>query len=125
MLNAPVLRYSAVPDLLAEHVVGFADSPEYLRERDYSPFPGIVLSSLAEYLIRMKRGTDRRPELASGVYVVEQLVQRGDSDTTNAVVTEFFHAVANHDGELLEALGPSARRLYDRWDESPDDPPDE
>jgi len=63
-LNAPILRYAAVPDLLAEHVIGFAESPEYRLESDYSPFPGIVFSALARYLARMKREADRRPELA-------------------------------------------------------------
>jgi hypothetical protein len=115
-INAPVLRYAEVPHLLAEHVVGFADSPEYRQERDYAPFPGIVFAALARYLSRMHRETDRRPELASGMSVIEQLVQRGDSDATNAIVTEFFHTVANESGGLLKELGPSSRRLYDQWE---------
>ena len=119
-LNAPVLHYEAVPDLLAEYVIGFKESPEYRQEHDYAPFPGIALAALARYLTRMKREPDRRPELASGIHAIEQLVLRGDSQASNAVITEFFHAVVNDPAELLDELGPFSRRLYDRWAEWPD-----
>jgi hypothetical protein len=114
-LNTPSVRYADIPDVLAAEVVGFSGSPEFAQEADWSPFPGIVLAALARYLHRMKVEGDRGPELASGLHAVEQLAQRGDPDTRNAVVTEFLHSVANEPDILLADLGPMTQRLYQRW----------
>ena len=118
-LNDPVLDYRDVLRLLAISVVGFQESPEFERVREFSESGGIAVGALAGYLHRMRLEPDRQPEFESGMHAVEQLAQRGDPDVRNEIVTEFLHAVANHDGVLLADLGPATRALYDRWVDTP------
>jgi hypothetical protein len=119
-LNDPVLHYRDVLPLLATSVVGFEASPEFERASDFPELGGIALGALASYLHRIRLEPDQQPELASGLHAVEQLSQRGDPDVRNEIVTEFLHAVANHDGVLLDDLGPATRSLYERWVDTSD-----
>ena len=118
-LNAPVIHYRDVLRVLAYSVVGFEESPEFERVREWSESGGIALAALARYLHRMKREPGREPEFASGLHAVEQLAQRGDPDVRNEIVTEFLHAVDNEGGLLRDDLGVATRALYDRWIDIP------
>ena len=121
VVNFEIVPRQNVHDLLVSAAPDFTASAEYARltpedrAGDY-----IVCGAFRGYINRLANDPQsaNSQEATDAFAAVEMLANSDDIEVQNALVVEVFHYLdlAGPDLErFVMRLGPTARRLYDRW----------
>jgi len=113
--------YGDFPRLLLTDIPGFEQSPEFGLIAEHSDLPGVVVSAVGRYLVRLEqegRQAAERSVVDAIYYEFERMATSRDPEVQNALVVEVFENLDRSRSitrRIVRKLGPSSQALYADW----------